>query len=61
MNYYNPYIYGVPMSPSMIPRQGLFGSLFRNINFSSILNGTQRTLNIRIIIVHNITPKLLYD
>ena len=38
MNYYNPYF--VPTTPSR------FSLLARNINFNSILNGTQKTLNI---------------
>ncbi|MBR3363039.1 MAG: hypothetical protein IKG40_03840 [Bacilli bacterium] len=44
MNYYNPYFM---MYPSAGPR--LFGSIrnsLRGLNFSGILNGTQRTLNI---------------
>ena len=39
--YYNPYYMASPVA-----KAGLFGNLFRGINFSSILNGTQRTLNI---------------
>ena len=47
MNYYNPYMYSMPVSGmNMLPRAGLFSRLFNGINFSSILNGTQRTLNI---------------
>lgn len=42
MNYYNPY-FGYPMTNL---RPGLFSRLFKSINFSSILNGTQKTLNI---------------
>ena len=44
MNYYNPYYMMYPMF-----RPSLFGALrnsFRSINFSNILNGTQKTLNI---------------
>ena len=44
MNYFNPYFYNTPVSsPS-----NFFGFLknARGINFSTILNGTQRTLNI---------------
>lgn len=46
MNYY-PYFNGMPYMTS-IPgaRTGIFKSLFGNINFSSILNGTQKTLGI---------------
>ena len=46
MNYFNPYF--VTTSPMSSPSNGLF-SFLRNakgINFSTILNGTQRTLNI---------------
>ena len=47
MNYYNPYMYSMPVGGmNMLPRTGLFSRLFNGINFSSILNGTQRTLNI---------------
>ena len=47
MNYYNPYFYNTPMiGINTTPRIGLFRRLFGNINFASILNGTQRTLNI---------------
>ena len=44
MNYYNPYYIMAPMM-----RPSLFSSLkaaFSGINFSSIINGTQRTLNL---------------
>ncbi len=41
MNYY-PYFNGIPY----MAKPSLFKSLFGNINFSSILNGTQKTLNI---------------
>ena len=40
MNYYNPYF----LTPVPVSRG--FGSFFRNINWNSILNNTQRTLNI---------------
>lgn len=47
MNYYNPYF---TMYPYMnMTRPGLFSRIatgLRNINFSSILSGTQRTLNV---------------
>lgn len=47
MNYYNPYFYSVPTGGiNTLPRMGLFRRMFGNINFASILNGTQRTLNI---------------
>lgn len=45
MNYYNPYFYSIPSAMAM-PRMGLFRSLFSGFNFSSVLNGTQRALNI---------------
>ena len=41
MNYY-PYFNSMPY----IAKPSLFKSLFGGINFSSILNGTQKTLNI---------------
>ena len=41
MNFYNPYFF-----PYQIPRStGLFGGLLKKFNFSSIINGTQKTLN----------------
>lgn len=44
MNYYNPYLY---MMPAAAPKVGLFSRLFGGgIKWSSILNGTQRTLSI---------------
>ena len=49
MNYYYPYYsYNMPFSGinTITPRVGLFSRLFGNINITSILNGTQRTLNI---------------
>ena len=46
MNYYNPYYYMVPTVSSSLGR-GLFsGTLRRGINWSSILNGAQRTLGL---------------
>ena len=46
MNYYNPYYYMVPTATSGLGR-GLFGTtLRRGINWSSILNGAQRTLGL---------------
>lgn len=46
MNYY-PYFNGIPyMTAAPVARTGLFGNLFRGINFSSILSGTQKTLGI---------------
>lgn len=41
MNYYNPYFYTLP---TVTPKIGLFRRL-TGLNFSSILNGTQRALN----------------
>ena len=47
MNYYNPYFYSTPMSPfNTMPRGNIFKNMFKNINFSNILNTTQKTLNI---------------
>ena len=42
MNYY-PYFNTIPYAA---PRNSLFKGLFKGINFSSILNGTQKTLNV---------------
>ena len=42
MNYYNPYFYTIPN----IPKAGLFKRLFGNITFSSIINGTERAINL---------------
>lgn len=57
MNYYNPYF--MPYTGSTATR-GLFSSLLgRGINFSSILSGTQKTLNIvnqAIPVVKQVTP-----
>lgn len=45
MNYYNPYFQMYPYYE--IPQKmGLFSRIFGNLNFGSILNGTQKTLNI---------------
>lgn len=46
MNYYNPYFTAYPFAASVGTRTGLFSRLFRGINMSSILSGTQKTLNI---------------
>lgn len=43
MNFYNPYYYMYPVNSV---RSGLFSSLFRGINWSGILNGAQKTLNV---------------
>jgi len=46
MNYY-PYFNGMPYVPAApVAKTGLFKGLLGNINFSSILNGTQKTLGI---------------
>lgn len=42
MNFYNPYFFPYQ---NIAPRTGLISSLFRRFNFSSILSGTQKTLN----------------
>ncbi|MBR1717807.1 MAG: hypothetical protein IJ715_00890 [Bacilli bacterium] len=47
MNYYNPYLYSIPgYRFNTIPNAGIVKKMFGGINFHSILNGTQRTLNI---------------
>ena len=50
MNFYDPFIYSNPgfnMMSITPPRVGLFQRLLGSgFNFSSILNGTQKTLNI---------------
>ena len=47
MNYYFPYGVGSPFMNAPRASGGLFGKIFKNgINWSKILNGTQRTLNI---------------
>lgn len=59
MNYYNPY-YFIPMTS--MARPSLFGAIrnsLRGLNFSGILNGTQRTLSIvnqAIPLVKQVTP-----
>lgn len=46
MNFYNPYYYVMPTATSGLGR-GLFGSSLRGgVNWSSILNGAQRTLGL---------------
>ena len=45
MNFYNPYMTAMPYA-NMGARAGLFSRLFRNgFSFSSLLSGTQKTLN----------------
>lgn len=47
MNYYNPYLYNVPMyGTNTMLKPNIIKRMFGEINFHSILNGTQRTLNI---------------
>ena len=41
MNFYNPYY-----MPYAYTSKGLFSNLFKGINFTSILNGTSKTLNV---------------
>ena len=56
MNFYNPYF-----MPYNYASRGLFSNLFRGINFSSILNGTSRTLNVinqAIPVVKEISPMI---
>lgn len=45
MNYFNPYYMSYPTMP-VAPKTGFLRSLFGNINFSSILSGTSKTLNV---------------
>ena len=42
MNFYNPYYYMMPTVTSGVGR-GLFSGVRAGINWSSILNGAQRT------------------
>lgn len=42
MNYFNPYYASYPI----VTRTNIFKNLFSNINFSSILSGTSKTLNV---------------
>ena len=43
MNFYNPYFFPYQ---SVVPRNtGIFSNLIRRFNFSSLINGTQKTLN----------------
>ncbi|MBR2833991.1 MAG: hypothetical protein IKE75_06205 [Bacilli bacterium] len=57
MNFYNPYYMMYPVT-----RPSLFGAIrgsLRNINFSNIINNTQRTLNLvnqAIPLVKQVTP-----
>lgn len=49
MNYYNPYFNMYPYMTNTITKPSLIGRLtggLKSINFSSILSGTQKTLNI---------------
>lgn len=47
MNYYNPYISAIPYQMVTQPAsRGLLSRLFGGIKWSSILNGTQKTLGI---------------
>ena len=41
MNFYNPYYI-----PRFYTSKGFFSNLFKGVNFTSILNGTQKTLNV---------------
>lgn len=45
MNYYNPYFYSMPIYNTQ--KVGLLSRIFgRNVTFSSILNGSQKVLNV---------------
>ncbi len=56
MNFYNPYY-----MPYITSSTGLFSNLFKGINFSSILSGTQKALNFAnqdIPVVKEISPMI---
>lgn len=61
---YNPYYYMTPYIAQTPIRNGVFGSFFRSvrgINWSSILGGTQKALNIAnqaIPVIRQITPMI---
>ncbi|MDD2378013.1 MAG: VrrA/YqfQ family protein [Bacilli bacterium] len=60
MNYYNPY-YMNPYAVTSYGSRGLFGGLFRGINWGNLISGTQKTLgliNQAIPVVKQITPVL---
>ena len=46
MNFYNPYYYMMPTAASGLGRGLLGGAIRGGINWSSILNGAQRTLGL---------------
>ena len=46
MNFYNPYYYMMPTATSGLGRGLLGGAVRGGINWSSILNGAQRTLGL---------------
>ena len=46
MNFYNPYYYMMPTATSGLGRGLLGGAIRGGINWSSILNGAQRTLGL---------------
>lgn len=45
MNYFNPYYMSSPVM-SAAPRVGILKNLFGGLNFSNILSGTSKTLNV---------------
>ena len=45
MNYFNPYYMAYPTA-SVAPKAGILKSLFGNLNLSTILSGTSKTLNV---------------
>ena len=61
---YNPYYYMTPYMAQTPIRNGIFNGIFRNvrgINWSSILGGTQKALNIAnqaIPVIKQITPMI---
>lgn len=46
MYYYYPYYSSIPYTQATASSSGIFSKLFGGLNFSSILSGTQKTLNI---------------
>lgn len=45
MNYFNPYYFSYPVMQNTI-RPSLFKGLLSKVNFSNILSGTSKTLNV---------------
>lgn len=58
MNFYNPYMSSMPYL-SAPAKTGIFGNFFSNFRFSSLISGTQKTLNFinqAIPAIKNISP-----